>query len=90
MATPQNVRGHRGGRRFAVHADNENSPFAAHDRGERFGAADSGRPAVARALHDRIIFFNRRRKNHELDVGSILGAMRRMKSQTKPGEPICL
>ena len=48
-AFTQNVRGHGRGRRFSMHANNEDSALATHDGSERFGAAQHRFSRVARA-----------------------------------------
>ena len=48
-AAAQDMRRHRGRGRLAVHPGDDDSAFAAHDRSERFGAADRGN--FARRAH---------------------------------------
>ena len=74
-ALAQNVRRHRGGRRLAVHAGDDDSAFACHDRGQRFRAADERLSSSAPAREDRIVVLDRRRKNHQLSIVRIARAV---------------
>ena len=54
-AFAQHVRRHRRRRRLAMHPGDDDPAFPAHDRRQRFGAAQQKFPARARTRQDRIV-----------------------------------
>ena len=71
-AFAQDVRGHRRGRRLAVHSGDDDAAFAPHDGGERFGATHGWLAAIARAHENRIVALDRGGINDELGVAARL------------------
>ena len=74
-AFPQDVRGHRRGRGFAVHPHDENAALAAHNSGQRLGPAHHRFADLARARQNGIFYLDRGGKNNQLGVARVLSAV---------------
>ncbi len=89
-ALAQNVRGHGGRCRLAVHPGDDNSALARHDRGERPRTAHRRLAGKTRAGENRIVVLDRRRKYHERSVMAVFDTMLFVETQTEPLQPIRL
>ena len=89
-AFAQNVRGHRGGCRFAVHAGDDNAALSVHDRGKRFGAAHDRFSRIARAYQNWIVDLNRGGKHNQISFAGIFRAMLGKETQTQALQSIRL
>src|SRR5207237_9054775 len=82
-ALAKHMRGHPRRGRLAVQASDDYPALRPHDRSERFGATHRRFPRIARAEENRIVDLDRGRKNNELGVARVLGAMLLMKIQAR-------
>ena len=82
----QQVRRHRGGGGLAVRAGDRDAVLEPHQLGQHLGAGDDRDLAAAR-LHDlRVVLADRRRDDHHVDVGHVLGGVALLHHAAQAGQ----
>ena len=73
-----------------MHARDDDSAFAKHDRGEGLSAANCGNLADTRVCQDRVVLLDRGGKNDQVGIVGVLCPMRGEEAQAKLREPLRL